>query len=562
MENTKNNIKIILKVIEAKDLLAGDSNGLSDPYFKIPHGQEGVVDLPKKRNRTKRIDKTLNPVWNESFIIEFNPMKCSKLKIEVYDYDYIGKDDFLGEGYVTLEWINVSNENYNEEWIPLRIEKINKKTKQKESNQKGAVHIKIRVLGFLNLSDDEDKPFKIKDAMPQEILKSINIHKMGDPLQPGSWIIISEPEVYVGLGWDFTGRETFDLDASVTGFDINNEVIEFIYFSNKIGLNNSVKHFGDNLTGEGSGDDEVIKIFLNNVPGNVHYLTVTINSFTRNSLIKAKRAFIRLYTSKEKIGKYLLNRTKDCIGLLLGVFERDTKLNIWYFRVMADPIEGNKVVDSKESMQKLLGNYSINKVGYNSTDINTNIKHPFPGEQLFNINNWIKVEAGFLYVGLGWNLQQGFNFDLDASILTFDIKNEILEIIYHKNMKDKNCSIIHQGDNKTGEGEGDDEILSIDFIKLDPNVVTIAVIINSFKGNSLINVKDGFIRLYDNDRPIGVNILDHLPDSVGLFYGLFRKNNRTWYFQPLKEPINGTIATDSIKYVKQLLNKYPLNLNV
>ena len=47
---------------------------------------------------------------------------------------------------------------------------------------------------------------------------------MGDPLQPGSWIIISEPEVYVGLGWDFTGRETFDLDASVTGFDINNEV--------------------------------------------------------------------------------------------------------------------------------------------------------------------------------------------------------------------------------------------------------------------------------------------------------------------------------------------------
>ena len=49
MEDTKNNIKIILKAIEAKDLLAGDSNGLSDPYFKIPHGQEGVVDLPKKK---------------------------------------------------------------------------------------------------------------------------------------------------------------------------------------------------------------------------------------------------------------------------------------------------------------------------------------------------------------------------------------------------------------------------------------------------------------------------------------------------------------------------------
>ena len=39
-----------------KDLLSADLNGLSDPYLLIPSGQEGVVDLPKKKNRTKRID--------------------------------------------------------------------------------------------------------------------------------------------------------------------------------------------------------------------------------------------------------------------------------------------------------------------------------------------------------------------------------------------------------------------------------------------------------------------------------------------------------------------------
>ena len=163
MEDNRNNVKIILKAIEAIDLLAGDSNGLSDPYFLIPQGQTGVVDLPTKRNRTKRIDKTLNPIWNESFLIEFDPMKCKKLKIEVYDHDYIGSDDFLGAGFVTLEWINQSNDNYGEEWIPLKIEKYNKKTKQNEITQKGSVHVKIRVLGFLNLTDDEDKPFIIND---------------------------------------------------------------------------------------------------------------------------------------------------------------------------------------------------------------------------------------------------------------------------------------------------------------------------------------------------------------------------------------------------------------
>ena len=185
MEDNKNNIKIILKAIEAKDLLAGDLNGLSDPYFKIPHGQKGVVDLPKKQHRTKTIDNTLNPVWNESFVIEYNPMICTKLRIEVYDYDLIGRNDFLGGGYATLEWINGS-ENYNEEWIPLNIERENKTTKKKEMIQKGFVHIKIRVLGFLNLADDEVKPFQINNMMPQEISKSIVVHKLGDALQPGT----------------------------------------------------------------------------------------------------------------------------------------------------------------------------------------------------------------------------------------------------------------------------------------------------------------------------------------------------------------------------------------
>jgi hypothetical protein len=107
-------------------------------------------------------------------------------------------------------------------------------------------------------------------------------HRRGDALQPGTWIPIHEPVVQVGLGWDFTGRETFDLDASITGFDAQYKVIESIYFSNKRGLNGSVIHFGDNTTGEGEGDDEVIKVILNKVPQRVHFLAVTINSYKKN----------------------------------------------------------------------------------------------------------------------------------------------------------------------------------------------------------------------------------------------------------------------------------------
>ena len=381
-------------------------------------------------------------------------------------------------------------------------------------------------------------------------------HRRGDALQPGSWIQVMEPLVMVGLGWDFTGGETFDLDASITAFTHEYSLVESIYFSHKIGLNNSIIHMGDNTTGEGAGDDEVIKVLLHKIPKRVHFLAVTINSYKRNSLIKARSAYIRLFTPNYHLGKYLLNRTKDCIGLLLGVFERNPTQNSWYFRVMADPIKGNKVTESIDDIKTLLGSYSMDS--YNSAPT---IQHPLPGEPIIKFNKWIKLQNRFTYVGLGWNIQRGLNFDLDASILTFDKMNRLMEIIYHKNMRSYDGSIVHCGDNRTGAGEGDDEVLSVDFARINPNTFTMAVIINSFKGNSMMHILNAFIRLYDTQRPIGVHVLNNCPDCVGLFFGIFRKDDKgIWYFTAIKEIIRGIVATESVNDVGYFLSKYPLKI--
>ena len=248
----------------------------------------------------------------------------------------------------------------------------------------------------------------------------------------------------VGLGWDFTGRETFDLDASIIAFTDEYSLVESIYFSHKIGLNNIVIHMGDNTTGEGEGDDEVIKVLLHIIPKRVHFFAVTINYYKRNSLIKTKSAYIRLFTPNYHLGKYLLNKTKDCIGLLLRVFERNPTQNSWYFRVMADPIKGESIDDIKT----LLGSYSMDS--YNSAPT---IQHPLPGEPIIEFNKWIKLQNRFTYVGLGWNIQKGLNFDLESSILTFNKINLLMEKIYHKNMRSYNDLIVHCRDNRTGSGK-------------------------------------------------------------------------------------------------------------
>ena len=388
-------------------------------------------------------------------------------------------------------------------------------------------------------------------------MQQIAPHKHGEPLIPGTWIPINEPTVFVGLGWDFTGKETFDLDASITGFGEKFNVVQAIYYGNKKGLNDSVIHFGDNLTGEGEGDDEVIQVFLSKVPQDVYYLAVAINSYSSNSLIKAQSAYIRVYTNNYNIGRYTLQRTKDCIGLLLGVFQRDPTQNIWYFRCMADPISGNVVTQSYEDIKTLLGNYTMSKDGTDNY-----VQHPLPGEPLFDFNKWKKVENRFTYVGLGWDIQQGSNFDLDASILTFDEKNNLMEIVYHRNLHSYNKSIEHYGDNKTGVGEGDDEVLSIDFGNVTPNTHSMAVIINSFKGNSLVYIRNAFIRLYDQNNYIGVHVLENCPECIGLLLGLFRKYEKTgiWYFCPVKDIITGIEAPQSVNDVKYHLDQHPLKV--
>ena len=385
-----------------------------------------------------------------------------------------------------------------------------------------------------------------------------NSHKLGDPLIPGTWIPIKEPTVMVGLGWDFTGKETFDLDASITAVDEKFKLIAQIYYGNKSGLKGSVIHFGDNLTGEGEGDDEVIQVNLNNIPPDVYYLAVTINSYSKNSLINAQSAYIRIFTKSYNIGQFTLTRTKDCIGLLLGVFQRDETQNIWYFRCMADPIAGNVVTASFNDIVTLLGNYTMSKDGTKNF-----VQHPLPGEPLFDFGKWKKLENRFTYVGLGWDIQQGSNFDLDASIITFDNMNNLLEIIYHRNLHSYNNAIIHYGDNKTGVGEGDDEILSIDFGSLDPNTFSMAVVINSFKGNSLVGIVNAFIRLYDQNNFIGVHVLNNCPECTGLIFGIFRKDAKTglWYFCPVKEIISGIEAPQSVNDVGYYLSKNPLKID-
>ena len=94
--------------------------------------------------------------------------------------------------------------------------------------------------------------------------------------------------VVMGLGWDPVKKKTgffskkpasIDLDASCVLFDENKSNLDSVSFKQLKSKDGSITHTGDNLTGEGEGDDEQIIVNLDQVPERVKYLVFTVNSF-------------------------------------------------------------------------------------------------------------------------------------------------------------------------------------------------------------------------------------------------------------------------------------------
>lgn len=124
--------------------------------------------------------------------------------------------------------------------------------------------------------------------------------------------------VTVGLGWDVrstTGTD-FDLDASALMCAATGKVrsdSDFIYFNNKVSAEGSVEHTGDNVTGEGEGDDEQIKVNVAAVPADVDKIVFPVSIYeaeTRSqSFGQVRNAFIRVLNQAngEELARYDLS---------------------------------------------------------------------------------------------------------------------------------------------------------------------------------------------------------------------------------------------------------------
>jgi len=164
----------------------------------------------------------------------------------------------------------------------------------------------------------------------------------------------------IGLGWDApptTGEDDeFDLDASAFLLGNEEKVLEdkgFIFYNNLTAYEGAIRHHGDNSTGEGDGDDEIITCALAQIPFTVEQIVfaVTIHeAFERQQHFGlAKNAYIRIVdmdTNKELLRYNLTEDAKDCDAILFGNVKRD--VSSWTFTAMGETTFGGLYKVAKE----------------------------------------------------------------------------------------------------------------------------------------------------------------------------------------------------------------------
>jgi len=174
-------------------------------------------------------------------------------------------------------------------------------------------------------------------------------------LQKGGNLSLSKTDpslskILIGLGWDprATDGKEFDLDASAFLVGANGKVrsdADFIFYNQLKSADGSVEHTGDNRTGQGDGDDEVIKVDLSRVPADVQKVVITVTIHDANlrnqNFGQVDNAFIRVVnevTGGEVVRYDLQEEASVQTAMIFGELYRHN--GEWKFRAVGQGFNG------------------------------------------------------------------------------------------------------------------------------------------------------------------------------------------------------------------------------
>jgi stress response protein SCP2 len=166
-----------------------------------------------------------------------------------------------------------------------------------------------------------------------------------------------------------------------------------------------------------------------------------------------------------------------------------------------------------------------------------------------------------LTMGIGWDklptagaMGTGApDVDLDASAVAF-ADGQLADLAFYNNLQTRDGSVVHLGDNLTGKGAGDDEVLTVDLSRVHRRIDTIVFLVSSYHGHTFEWINNAYCRLIDDH---GVELarftLTGGLSQTGLAMAKIFRDGDQWKLRAIGEGIAVKIPTESVRALTPFL---------
>lgn len=555
-------VELNFTILKGEGLAAKDRNMMgkrttSDPYIVItletttpPVGRQKAKTTTKELGKTKTIMKTVDPEWKEAFNVSVpcsalqDPKTPPKLKLHIWDYDAHSDDDSMGVVTIPI-LVDPPKNSSTKEWYKVPADSA--------KNAKGKLQIK----------------------MDMEITRSTTLKR-------GNAFPLETNRIRLGLAWDLVKGKVVDLDAACVAVDVKGRIDmdNSVYYGNLKNENESMKHSGDSKDGAKEGEDEAISLKLDKIPSKVLalYLILTVASTKRYlSSVASARVTIVDESKKKKSDQPMASfapskhiDSEDATALFLVRIARSSKKD-W----KVQPIED--INNAARDFGSLIPN-----IKSYTKDLLPDIKvDPYEKVSIMRKGGAIKIKdfcpqgvPDKVTFGLSWDMTttdkgDKKKIDLDASAICLDTDLKCVDKIWFKHLNSEDGAIRHGGDQRSGDEQGDDELVFVELPKIARRIHYIGFIVNSYSGQELDDVQKASCHLFDTLTGVDIAvhalsncaILDgHTALVMGVLYRVKGKSKKEseWCLKIISQAAQGKTVKDNVDELQKYLEENPV----
>ena len=352
----------------------------------------------------------------------------------------------------------------------------------------------------------------------------------------------------VGISWD-KGPKAVDVDLQAVIVDDKGVIIDAVYYNNMKALR-CITHSGDEQTGERAGLDETIWITMPRIPQQVKSVIFVVAAHNRGHLRDVSNGVIHVLedTMQNEVASYRMEESPHEVDAVLMMVKSDQ--GDWNLRVLDSPAQpGRHFMDI---LEPTLGNL---------------IRGILPGapkrqKVAFAMEKGAVVDLpqasslGIVTAGLGWDVARGSDIDLDVSVVFFGKDFQEVGAVFFGNTEQ--FGVQHSGDNLTGEGSGDDEVIKVNLAKIPDTVAQMIFSVNIYTPNVTFDqVANAYCRVCSEDgSELARYVLREARGETGLLIArLFREPGDRWGFQAIGNFCRGRTYKDSLRDMAPLVRQ-------